>query len=825
MITSGTGRQKKKAAKARAKHQRQLADKRAKAAASGPSGKAPGAPPATPVAKSAAQPGPGSNQKRNRKELDRQTPATGARAAGQALKDHSEIFLLVAIVVAIQLFPGTMPAGIYGLGIVSGASLVLHAAGVILIYRSNRIVNFAQVQVGVVAAALFTVLVQYRPLLRAYNAVCPGCAVTPTLVDVNYWLSLALGMGFALLLAYSTYFFVIKRFSAAPRLIVTVATIFIAQLLGGIQGVLPNLLSTADQRLAGSVILDAPKLPFEWNLSWNPIKFSAPQILIVLIAAAAVIGITLWSRLSSTGIAVRAAGESPRRAETLGVPVTALHGRVWLISGALSGAAGMVVAMSGAPLGTAALDVETMIRILVVAVIARMASLPLASAAGVIVAVLLQSIVFSYGSNVMLNVVLFGILAATLLLQTGRLPPELAQASSWRAAREVRPVPRELNSLAIVRNARIGVAAIIAVGVLGLPWALSGVQTSLASVALIYAMIGLSLLVVTGWTGHISLGQFAFAAVGAYAVGVLEVPFVLALPLGALAGAVAGVLVGIPALRLRGLHLAVITLGFAMAVPIALLNPTYLGRFLPQRLNRPAGIGLDLDDPRTYYYVCLLILGLAVGAVVGLRRSRTARALIAGRDNEPAARSFGISLARARLDAYAISGALAGLAGVLYAYHQGGVRAGSFPPELSVTLFMMAVIGGLGAVSAPLIGALYVGALLVFSASPVVTFLATGGGGLALLLFFPGGLAQLLFGLRDSWLRRLAVARGIYVPSLATEGASIGGRPQAPILPPSAARRRASVLRYRLGGQWAVEAPLPLPVEVLPSPVKEKVRG
>jgi branched-chain amino acid transport system permease protein len=328
-------------------------------------------------------------------------------------------------------------------------------------------------------------------------------------------------------------------------------------------------------------------------------------------------------------------------------------------------------------------------------------------------------------------------------------------------------------------------------------------QTNLAAAAFIYGMVIVSLLVLTGWAGQISLGQFAFAGIGGYVASAISAPFPIVVLLGALTGAVAAVVVGFPALKLRGLHLAVITMALALTVTAFLLNPRYLGKHLPDALDRPNFFGMDLDDQRVFYYLTLAVLALVVFAVVGLRRSRTARALIAARDNDQAAQSFGIGLVRLRLAAFAISGFIAALAGAMFAFHQHGVTATAFAPEVSVTMFVMAVIGGLGAVAGPLIGATFNGILLVVGASPLIALFASGIGGLLLLLFVPGGLSQLVFGIRDSVLRRVASRNRIVVPSLVADIA-MTDTPRAAI-----ASKRASgggeafvPVTYRLDGQW-----------------------
>jgi branched-chain amino acid transport system permease protein len=379
----------------------------------------------------------------------------------------------------------------------------------------------------------------------------------------------------------------------------------------------------------------------------------------------------------------------------------------------------------------------------------------------------------------------------------------------WRLTKEMRPIPTELRGLDVVRRwTRIGSIALVAV-LLGLPWVLAPAQTNLAAVMLSYAMIGLSLLVLTGWAGQISLGQFGFAAVGGYVSAVLGWPFPISTIVGALAGAAVALVVGLPALRLRGLHLAISTLAFAVAVSSVLLNRRYLGRALPDSLSRPSFVGLDLDDQRTFYYFVLVFLILTTIAVIGMRRSRAARALIASRDNEASAQSFGINLVRVRLGAFAVSGFIAAFAGGLFAYSQYAVAQSGFGVTQSINLFLMAVIGGLGTIAGPLIGAAYLGATTIFISNKFVALGATGLGVVILLLFAPGGLAEVAYRVRDSALRRVADRYRIDVPSLVAAGRRELGR-RAPMSPKtrSGGGHVFVPIRYRAEGQWAVEAQL-----------------
>jgi len=302
--------------------------------------------------------------------------------------------------------------------------------------------------------------------------------------------------------------------------------------------------------------------------------------------------------------------------------------------------------------------------------------------------------------------------------------------------------------------------------------------------------------------------------VGAFVAAVSGFPFLLALFAGALAGSVVAVLVGLPALRLSGLTLAVSTLAFASSVLAVLLNPDQLGRYLPDDLGRPRLLGFDLADQRTYYFVTLIVLALCVGGVAGLRRSRTARVLIAARDNEAAAQSFGIGLLRARLSAFAVSGFLAALAGGLFAFQQGGVNANSFSVEASLLLFTFTVIGGLGSLAGPLVGFGALALISLSTTSPGITALINGVGGISLLLLAPGGLAQVGFDVRDGLLRRIARRSNIDVAAYADD-ASTGRAPIAPQTGPGGSTVFVPT-RYALDDQWATTAGARAAVDATP---------
>lgn len=713
--------------------------------------------------------------------------------------------LVAAAVVVPLLLPRRPTVGVLGLGLVTAAALALQAVGLILVYRSNRFVNFAQVAFGAVAATVFTVMVHARPGVRAVQSVCPPCItdVTPTVRNVNYAFAFATALAAAAALAWLSSRFVFRRFAAAPRLVLTVASIFLLQLLAAVDNAVPRLLTSTAQKEASLPVRAPAPLPFDFTVRVGRVVLHAGDLLLIAAATAAVIGIAQWLRRSSRGTAIRAAAERPERAETLGVDVGRLDGHVWLAAGLLSGIAGVLTATTvGSGTGGAGVTpVALLVRILAVAIVARMWSLPLAGLAALVVGVLDQAAFFAFNSSEVVDGGLLVFIAVVLLVQRDlRTRADDDVGGTWRATREIPPIPAVLATLPVVRAWRRRGAVLLAFVLLGLPWILSTGQTSVTAVVLLEAVAGLSLLVLTGWAGQVSLGQFAFAAVGAWAAAVSRLPFPLAVVFGGVVGGAVAVAVGVPALRLRGLHLAVTTLAFALATSAFLLNPRYGGRALPDSLDRPSLLGLDFTDQRSAYYLSLVVLVLAVAAVVSMRRSRTARALIAARDNAAAAQSFGIDLAAARLGAFAVAGVLAAVAGALLAFHDGGVQVLAFPPERSIRVFAFAVIGGLGSVAGPLLGFALHGVLSLFAATPLVVGLASGLGGLALLLALPGGLSGLVANVRDAWLRRVARRERISVPGLLGRVTDSGER--APIIPARAGAIPSP--RYELADQWAV---------------------
>jgi branched-chain amino acid transport system permease protein len=291
----------------------------------------------------------------------------------------------------------------------------------------------------------------------------------------------------------------------------------------------------------------------------------------------------------------------------------------------------------------------------------------------------------------------------------------------------------------------------------------------------IFGIVAASLVVLTGWAGQVSLGHMAFVGVGAAVGGALTDhrgwDLALGLLVAGVVGGITAVVVGYPALRRGGLTLAVSTLAFGLFVSSWLLNRTvpFMRDKLPgRRIDRGTLLGIELSSETAMFYACLGVLALAVFLVVGLRRSRTGRVLIAIRENDRAARAYGVNTARTTLASFALSGFLAAVAGALYVHQQTGLSPSSYLPQRSLEVFTMVVIGGLGSVPGALLGATYVFSVDFFL--PIEwQFLATGFGLLLVLLVFPSGFGGVLADLRDGYLRKVAVRRNLVVPSLVAD--------------------------------------------------------
>jgi branched-chain amino acid transport system permease protein len=245
------------------------------------------------------------------------------------------------------------------------------------------------------------------------------------------------------------------------------------------------------------------------------------------------------------------------------------------------------------------------------------------------------------------------------------------------------------------------------------PYLLSSYLMSQLVFVCIYATVGVALLILTGFTGQASLGHAAFLAIGAYTAAYLQkygVPFpVYFLAAGLLTGLI-GALVGFPALRLQGIYLVIATISFAFIVEEILARwESVTNGNEGMRIKAVAlfGITVSRDSP-TFYFLCLAVLVLTIVGTLNLLRSPTGRAFVAIRDSETAARSMGVNVALYKVKSFAISAAITGFAGVLFAHKLSFISPEMFTLQLSIEFIIVILIGGTFSLHGAVLGAIFI---------------------------------------------------------------------------------------------------------------------
>lgn len=306
--------------------------------------------------------------------------------------------------------------------------------------------------------------------------------------------------------------------------------------------------------------------------------------------------------------------------------------------------------------------------------------------------------------------------------------------------------------------ARIAVPAFIVALIFALPAVVPfEFQADLISLAAIFACVGLSMNVLVGYLGQLSLGHQAFYGIGAFASALLTTdprfgfPFVVGILAAALTGALSALLLGYVALRVKGLYLAIVTLAYGLLAEVSIFQIGILSQGIPA--DKPAGFA----SPRAYAYLCLLVLVMFFLFDWRLMKSKAGRAILAIRDDERVAASFGINVTNYKLLAFIISGTMAGIAGALFGHMLGFVSAeNEFDLFLALTFVLMTVVGGLGNRVGVIVGATIFATLdelldLLHTAVPFIPepnpiYVPVIGAALLIvtLIKFPGGIGQQL---------------------------------------------------------------------------------
>ncbi|MDQ6747677.1 MAG: ATP-binding cassette domain-containing protein, partial [Candidatus Dormibacteraeota bacterium] len=636
------------------------------------------------------------------------------------------------MVVGLAIGSFQLPLPIALLGLITGATYGVLAVGLVLVYRANRLINFAHGEIGAFAAAVLGVAVVGHGLW--------------------YWVAFPLALLIGAGTGAVTEVAVVRRLRRVPRVMSLVATLGAAQVLLALQGV------ASAQARTGTLYPQPPGFPtfLLGNLRVTP-AYSAMAILSPLVVA----GVAAFLRYSKYGVAIRAAADNPDAARMASVSVSRMSTLSWAIAGALSAFTAIMIFPTQSFLSAEAFGPDLLLRALAAAVIARMNSMTLALVAGLGVGVAEALLYWNFPGGGPVEALLFVVIVVALLVQPA-VGGRRGQQGSWAALQGWRPVPAPWRKVWTVRHLGTAIGLLALLLAAALPLVISfGASFQLALIFAI-ATVGLSVFVVTGLAGQLTLGQFAFAGIGAwvaYLTSQLTGNYLAAVFVGGAGAAVTSVVVGIPALRIRGLMLAVTTLAFALMTSSWLLQqPWILGAGVVP--GKPLIAGSALTSSKAYYYFALVFLALGTWLAANIRRGGVGRLFVAIRDNEDAARAFTVNVWGRKLQAFALSGFLAGMGGAVYGFALSRISADAFLPGLSINVAAMTVIGGVGILAGPILGALYIFGVPAFVPLDAVTTAASAAGWLLLILYFPGGIAGLLAPQRDRLLRTLVRVAG-----------------------------------------------------------------
>lgn len=657
----------------------------------------------------------------------------------------SAVVGVLAYPIVGALLPDGAPFGVALQGAVFGTVTALLAMGLILLYRSDNIINFSYGAMGLIGGNLGVNL-----YLEA---------------GWNYFLAMGVGVLVGLGVGGLVEILVIRRFRDASRLVLTVATIGLAQLLGYIGAIF------IPQRFGGIGLVGGFATPFTFGFDVGPVRFTAGHVFIIAAVPPIIAGLSWFLLRTDVGVAVRAAAQNKDRALLLGIPIQRLKTIVWIIAGGLGALTIVLQApFSGTASNPLTAPITVLLPALAAAVIARMESLPVAFAAGIGLGVLDQLVRWNVPKASAADLAFLVVILGALLLQSGKLSRAHDSSFTIDLSGVVRAVPSELRRLPEVRYTKWVLVTVVATAAILLPRGWAPSSQSLAATATVWSLVAVSLVVLSGWSGKISLGQFGIVGVAAIAAGNIvqnwNIDIFITLLIAGVVGALAALLVGLPAMRIQGLFLAVTTLAFAVALDSFFLNPVNFPSAVPDNVNPPIFWDrFNGSEQLPLYYLGLGVLVVGIMLTASLRRTRWGRVLHAVKENEKTAEAQAIPSTKVKLIAFCYSGFLAGLAGGVYVLVLRGARVGSFQPTMSLEVFSMTVIGGLGSIVGAVFGVLTFRYLATVVSGEVR--LAISGTGLLLVLYLlPGGFGQALYWVRDQGLRRIALRRGIHVPSL-----------------------------------------------------------
>jgi ABC-type branched-subunit amino acid transport system ATPase component/branched-subunit amino acid ABC-type transport system permease component len=587
------------------------------------------------------------------------------------------------------------------LGLGNGGVFAALAVALVVTYRSSGVLNFATGAQALYAAYTYS-------LLRNGQLLQPIPGLSPTInigSGLGFWPAVLVTLAISAVMGALAYLLIFRPLRNHRPVAKAVASI-------GLMGLLTAIVT---YQVGTAVVLVNPIFP------QNHVKFLGVDISVDrLLLAATIIGIgivlTVVFRFTRFGLATRASAETEVGALVSGLSPDRIALINWIISFVVCGLAGILIAPL-VPLqpGTYTLFI---VPALAAAVVGRFHSLGWAIAAGLGIGALESLSVylngvhpdFPAGAGQLIPLVL----VLVVLAVRGQTMPSrgtLVQVTLGRA-----PRPHWRLATTVVGTA-VGISAI---------YLFTGNDRAALYSSMITAIITLSLVVVTGYTGQISLAQLTFAGVSAYILSTFAtswgIPFPIAPLLSALVAAAAGVVIGIPALRVRGLMLGVVTLTFAAGVEAIWFNnnsidggASGLAIPTPRIFGVDLGIGSGKDFPRPAFGImCLVVLVLVALGISWLRTSRLGSAMLAVRADERSAAAAGINVVKVKLIGFAIAAFIAGLGGSLLAYQLGNVTFQDFDAYLGLVTFSVVVVAGITSVSGGILaGVISAGGILV----------------------------------------------------------------------------------------------------------------
>lgn len=677
-------------------------------------------------------------------------------------------------------------------GLGGGAVIASLALGLVLEHRASGVLNFAHAAIGMYLAYAYF---EFRatgdlvlPLIGLPSRF--HLLARPTLASALVVVAL-LGA----VLGIVVFWLVFRPLRHAPPLARLVASL---GLLLYLQEVVRLQFPTA----GASVVVRRPILPD------GPVRFlgttvTANRLLLAGLVVIVAVALTVTFRVTRFGLATRAAAANEKGALLAGIAPDRLGSACWAIASMLAGAAViMIEPISGLDPGVTPLLV---VPALAAALIGGLRSFGIAAAAGIGIG-MVQSFVLGWAvrpsttwipdwlpTTGLGEAVPVIVIVIVLVVRGDVLPDRSAIIDRTLPSA---PMPRHV----LTWTAVLGGGAVLALLVL------SATYRQALVVTMIFALLALSIVVVTGFTGQISLAQVAFAGVAGFTVIRLTDhgwPFVPATLAACLVATALGLLVAYPASRVRGMSLAVATLAMAVAIEgLVLASEPFSGGSGGSSAGRPSLFGLDLGFGATgsdnfrpaFGIVVVVVLALAAIGVANLRRNRTGLRWLALRANERAAAAAGIDVTRAKLGAFAVSSFLAGLSGVLTAYATTNLSPTSFVVIGALVALALTYLGGVSSISGAIVAGCLAQAGIVTTAMNQAT-----DGGASRYVFAISGLALILTavlapqGLTGLWrqqVRRLRRHPGAGRAGL-TEPAAVASRPVPAIVDAAGAPTKA----------------------------------